>query len=108
GYPEDWEAWALPNETTQMFGLAQDDHILSEAKIAKLAALSDPSKSPYHDLKRVMKIALYEYYFLLKTENGIIVYSGGAIPSGKYAVNLARLVVYRGQPHILEFTIWKP
>lgn len=108
GYPEDWETWAFPNETTQLFGLAQDDHVLSEAKVARFAALGDPLGSEYQDLKRVMQIALYEYYFVLKTEQGIIVYSAGNIPTGKYTVNLVRLVIFQGQPHILEFAVWKP
>jgi len=108
GYPEDWERWNLPNETTQFFGLTEYDHVLSAAKVEKFVELSNPLNPQYAGLKEIMKIALYDYYFVLKTENDVIVYSSGRIPTGKYAVNLARLVLFQGQPHILEFAVWKP
>ena len=107
GYPEDWETWATPAQTTQLFGLAHDDHIISPAKIERFVELSDPAQPSYIALKETMKISLYNYYFVLKAENNVPVYSAGNHPSGKFTVNLARYVVYNGQPHILEFAIWK-
>ncbi len=110
GFPEQWQTASSPELTTQFFGLAEEDHVLSEEKINAFVALSDPlpSGSAYPEMKNVMKIALYEYYFLLKTENGNPAYSAGSFPTGKYTVNLARLVIFKGQPHIMEFAIWKP
>ncbi len=107
GYPENWENSQNPELSTTMFGLAEYDHVISDAKIDKFAQLSDPSKAYYTNLKSIMKISLYEYRILLKAPDNKVVYDSGRIPAGKFTVNLARFVFYKGQPHILEFAVWK-
>jgi len=107
GYPEDWEILPNPETSTIMFGLADYDHVISDAKIDKFAQLSDPSQNSYTNLKNTMKISLYEYRILLKAPDNKVVYDSGRIPAGKFTVNLARFVFYKDQPHILEFAIWK-
>ena len=106
GYPEDWETLSSLNQT-QLIGLAEYDHVISDAKVAKFASLSDASQPTYASMKNIMRLNLYDYYFVLKDQQGVILYSGGRYPSGKFTVNLARVVLYNNQPYILEFAIWK-
>ena len=109
GYPEDWETLQNPELSTTMFGLADYDHVISGTKIDRFAQLSNPNPAlgSYTALKNTMKISLYEYRILLKAPDNKVVFDSGKIPAGKFTVNLARFVFYNGQPHILEFAVWK-
>ncbi len=111
GSPERWEL--VPDAQLSgvlQVGLAEQDHVIDEAKITRFAQLADPAFSggtTYDTLRDVLKIGLYQFYFVLKDAKKQNVFVSGQLPQGKFAVNLARIVMYRGKPHILEFTVWK-
>ena len=58
-------------------------------------------------IKNALNINLYNYYFVIRNQTGVPLLNTGLFPSGKYAVNLARIVSYNNQPVIMEFAIWK-
>ena len=105
GYPPDWEFQSNPELTTSMIGLASADHVLAASKVSKFAELST---TQYDAMRTILRLSLYDYYFVLRDTDQTVVYSAGKIPQGKFAVNLARLVVYQGKPHVMEFAVWKP
>ena len=103
GVPPDWEAQG-DFSNLQVIGLSHNERFLSEAKVQKFANTVELDDTT---LKDTLKINLYEYYFVLRHLNGTIIHSRGSFPSGNFAVNLARLVIYQDQPTILEFATWK-
>ena len=106
GDPVNWERSASPINTINTLGLASDDHIISEKKLLTFSTLSS-TQEDYDILKDKMNINLYDYYLKLKLIDGTPIILTGNAPRGKFAVNLARLVIYESEPHILEVTIWK-
>jgi hypothetical protein len=66
------------------------------------------STTQYDAVRTVLRLSLYDYYFVLRDTNNTVIYSAGKIPQGKFAVNLARLAVYQNKPVIMEFAVWKP
>ena len=103
GIPPDWH---ITYEITapQVIGLADNERILSPEKVGAFKDLSDSDPSA---IKNALNINLYNYYFVIRNQTGIPLLSTGLFPSGKYAVNLARIVSYNNQPVIMEFAIWK-
>ncbi|MDP1694982.1 MAG: hypothetical protein Q8L34_05580 [Candidatus Woesearchaeota archaeon] len=103
GIPPDWHInynTALP----QVIGLADNERVLSPEKVDAFKALSDSDPAA---IKNALNINLYNYYFVIRNQTGVPLLNTGLFPSGKYAVNLARIVSYNNQPVIMEFAIWK-
>jgi hypothetical protein len=105
GYPVNWESYSNPELTTSTIGLASSDRVLADAKVGTFASLST---TQYDAVRTVLRLSLYDYYFVLRDTNNTVIYSAGKIPQGKFAVNLARLAVYQNKPVIMEFAVWKP
>ena len=104
GYPSDWE-FNIPSnpDYIKILGLAEDDRRLSSDKIDKFRTNMTDQK-----IKELLKIGLYNYYFTIKEKNGSILLAKGNNPIGSFnTVNLARLVIYKSQPRIMEFALWK-
>ena len=103
GIPADWHL--SYNETApKIIGLADNERILSSERIDAFKDLSDRNSTIVKD---ALKINLYNYYFVVRNQSGVPLLNSGLFPSGKYAVNLARLALYNNQPVIVEFAIWK-
>lgn len=88
----------------QIIGLADNERILSPEKID---AFKDISDAHPQIVKDALKINLYNYYFVIRNQTGMPLLNTGLFPAGRYAVNLARIVLYNNQPVIMEFAIWK-
>lgn len=88
----------------QLIGLADNERVLS---VERVAAFKDISDANPQIIKNALKINLYNYYFVIRNQTGSPITNTGFFPSGKYAVNLARIVLYNDQPAIMEFAIWK-
>ena len=101
GYPETWEQKNVDANPPLLIGLVHYNHIISEEKLAKFVNMNETAA------KNIMKINLYNYYFVLKTTAGENVFISGSVPEGKFTVNLARPVLYQNKLHILEFAVWK-
>lgn len=115
GVPADWHIaynTTYPNERNfntdihpqQVIGLADNERILSPERVDAFKDISDANPQI---IKNALKINLYNYYFVIRNQTGYPLVNSGNFPSGKYTVNLARIVSYRDQPVILEFAIWK-
>ena len=101
GFPDNWEQ---DTANVVAIGLASGDRILSKEKVS---AFDKMSSDDMDNVKEIMHIALYDYYFVLKDpETNQVVVSAGSAPRGKFTVNLGRLVMYNNKPHILEFAVW--
>ncbi len=87
-----------------IIGLADNERVLSPERID---AFKDISDAHPQIIKDALKINQYNYYFVIRNQTGTPLLNTGFFPSGKYAVNLARIVLYNGQPVIMEFAIWK-
>lgn len=102
GVPFDWDDNPTPSVATiRQLGLADRRGILSDKKVEKYLSLSNA------DVKDILNIGLYNYYFLIRDVNGTPYVSRGAVPQGKLAVNSGRIVVYKGGPRVMEFALWK-
>ena len=88
----------------QLIGLADNERVLS---VERVAAFKDISDAKPQIIKDALKINLYNYYFVIRNQTGNPITNTGFFPSGKYAVNLARIVLYNDQPAIMEFALWK-
>jgi len=98
GFPEHWE----DNPTSaKMIGLVSSDHVLDEEKVGAFTGLQE------NVTKDIMKIALYNYYFVIHDAKNNNIFVAGTVPQGTFAVNLIRPVLYQGTPHTLEFAVWK-
>ncbi len=90
--------------TPRIIGLADNERILSPERID---AFKDISDAHPQIIKDALKINQYNYYFVIRNQTGTPLLNTGFFPSGKYAVNLARIAQYNGQPVIMEFAVWK-
>ncbi len=115
GIPADWHIaynTTYPNprvnncciKPQEVIGLAESERVISPEKID---AFKDISDSHPEIIKDTLNINLYNYYFVIRNQTGNALLNTGLFPSGKYAVNLARIALYNGQPVIMEFAIWK-
>ncbi|HLC72180.1 MAG TPA: hypothetical protein VJH37_01195 [Candidatus Nanoarchaeia archaeon] len=103
GIPVNWHI--TYNETApEVLGLADNERVLSSERIDAFKDLSDRNPAL---IKDALKINLYNYYFVIRDQTGVPLLNSGLFPSGKYAVNLARIALYNNQPVIVEFAIWK-
>lgn len=98
GNPEDWEKNA---SGVNQIGLANDDHILSQEKVSAFLGMSN------EDIKNALNVNLYDFYFVIREAEGTVLISKGNIPSGKYTVNLARIVQYADKTRVMEIALWK-
>ncbi len=102
GVPFDWETQLSPTAATvQQLGLASYHGILSDAKVEKFRAMSSA------DVDNLLNIGLYSHYFLIRDFDGTEYVSRGQRPTGRVAVNTARIIVYKGAPRVVEFALWK-
>ena len=103
GVPADWH---ITYNTTpvQVIGLSDNERILSPERVDAFKDLSDRNSQA---IKDALKINLYNYYFVIRNQTGMPLLNTGLFPAGRYAVNLARIVLYKDQPVIMEFAIWK-
>lgn len=113
GVPANWQNnynKTTPRQTPadinppQIIGLADNERILSPEKIDAFKDISDANPQIVKD---ALKVNLYNYYFVIRNQTGVPLLNTGLFPAGKYAVNLARIVLYKDQPVIMEFAIWK-
>lgn len=116
GIPPDWHITyntTYPNprdingcciKPQQLIGLADNERILSQERVDAFKDISDANPQV---IKDALNINLYNYYFVIRNQTGVPLLNTGLFPSGKYAVNLARIVSYNNQPVIMEFAIWK-
>lgn len=115
GVPPDWETrlQTPTNNNLRVIGLSENERFLSEQKVIAFANSDGNNKLDEKVLKDTLRINLYQYYFVLRHLNGTITgcpgtcNSRGAYPSGNFVVNLARLVMFKDEPAILEFAVWK-
>ena len=96
GVPENWEYF---NKTPDAIGLADKYNSISDKKLSGLKNLN------YTDIKDLMNLGSYNFYFLLKQSNNSI-FEIGDYPSGQ-SVNLRRYVTYKNEPAIVEVSLWK-
>jgi len=102
GVPFDWELQENPTYLTiDQIGLAERRGILSDIKVEKFRTL------PNDDVSKMLNIGLYKHYFSIRDLNGTVYVSRNSEPSGRLAVNSARVVVYKGGPRVMEFALWK-
>src|SRR3989344_3907752 len=115
GIPPDWHIsynTTYPNprgsnadiKPLQLIGLADNERVLSPQRVDAFKDISDANPQIVKD---ALNINLFNYYFVIRNQTGIPLLNTGLFPSGKYAVNLARIVSYNNQPVIMEFAIWK-
>ena len=115
GVPADWHITyntTYPNPRTSpndinppaVLGLSDNERILSNERVDAFKDISDANPQI---IKDALRINLYNYYFVIRNQTGVPILNTGLFPSGKYAVNLARVVLYNDQPVIMEFAIWK-
>ena len=113
--PADWHITyntTYPNPRTSpndinppaVLGLSDNERILSNERVDAFKDISDANPQI---IKDALRINLYNYYFVIRNQTGVPILNTGLFPSGKYAVNLARVVLYNDQPVIMEFAIWK-
>lgn len=104
GYPLDWEFKIFSDpDYIKIIGLAYDDRKLSTEKINAFRTNITDQK-----VKDLFNIGLYNYYFTIKEKNGSILLAKGNNPVGSFnTVNLARIIVYKNEPRIMEFALWK-
>ncbi|MEK6861218.1 MAG: hypothetical protein AABY07_04555 [Nanoarchaeota archaeon] len=104
GVPNDWEYVIQQNpDYVDVLGLAFDDRILSSKKVEMFRTNMTNQK-----VKDILKIGLYNYYFVIKEQNGTPILAKGNNPIGSFnTVNLARLVRYKDRTRIMEFALWK-
>ncbi len=99
GSPQNWEQ--ASSSVPQSIGLASSERKISTKKIVAFLALDK------EDIEEVMNIKSYNFYFTIKNQFGNeTLVSHGSIPTGKKAVNIARLVIYENNPSIMEFELW--
>ncbi len=87
-----------------VLGLSDNERVLSPERVDSFKDISDSNPQIVKD---ALRINLYNYYFVIRNQTGAPLLNSGNFPSGKYAVNLARIVLYKDQPVIMEFAIWK-
>ena len=105
GYPLDWEYRinTTSQDYVEILGLSHNDRVLSNQKVEMFRTVI-----PNQKVKDLLKIGLYNFYFTIKERNGTIVLAKGNNPVGSFnTVNLARLIIYNGQPRFMEFALWK-
>ena len=94
GYPSAWDA-----NTVQVLGLASGKRVLSPAKLASFAALSDAQIAGLLNLR--------EHGFLFEMYTGsALVYSKGAARSSGLAVSMERIVEFDGNLSRAELTVY--
>jgi hypothetical protein len=109
GHPNIWETYMEENisyllNKTILFGLAEQDHVISAEKLTVFINLTNTN---YTQVKKKFTMLPYELYVVMKDINGTPLVFAGKIPQGKYAVNIARLVYYQRKTNTLEVTIWR-
>lgn len=103
GYPTDWEYKISSDpEYVKVIGLADEDRVLSADKVEKFRTNITDDK-----VKDLLNIGLYNFYFIIKEQNGSALLAKGIAPIGFNTVNLARIVTYKNQPRIVEFALWR-
>lgn len=99
GTPATWETDV---NNAKVLGLIEKEKHLSEAKVN--AFVQDIT---YTQSKDLLKINLYDFYFTIKEADGTPIVSKGIVPTGKFNVNLARVIFYQNKPRVMEFSLWK-
>ena len=98
GIPNNWEE----NPTTVVkIGLAEKDRTIDEEKLLAFIGLTEDQ------IKNNFQIGLYNIYFIIKNVNGTAIVDKGSTPTGSITINLARIVMYKGEPKVMEFALWK-
>jgi hypothetical protein len=112
GIPDDWEK---NTGDPEVIGLIATEKILSAEKVNAFVG-SGPPQLTYEEIKNLFNINEYDFYFTINKRNPDgtkqLIANQGLVPTGRYNVNLARLIIYQGgpypgEPHFMEFSLWK-
>ena len=97
GIPGDW------NETNVMsIGLAEEDNVLDPEKVSTFTNLEKDGT------KTLLGIRNYDFIFRLRDSDENILLEYGDVPiNAKDVVIIRRLVLYEGQPTIMDLGLWK-
>ncbi|HLD15782.1 MAG TPA: hypothetical protein VJB94_04370 [Candidatus Nanoarchaeia archaeon] len=97
GYPKNWNS-----NNVILAGLADYDRKISESKLSNFAALNNSA------IKDMFKVNLYNFTFEMKYKiNDSNITSIGEAGNANVSVNSRRLVIYRNEPAIVNFIVWK-
>ena len=116
GKPDDWQLKSIGDVT--FLGLAKRDRVLDEAKVERFRGwIQTYGSSDYNRVKSLLLIG-YDYYFKMTDSSGSILQVKGnniesGVPAGSSwdkmkAINLKRVVNFRGEAAIVEFAIYYP
>ena len=100
------QAWNSTNVTT--IGLASQENVLNETKLAEFVAMD------YNEIKRLLGIANYEFYFEVRYPNGTLAglpggsqITKGAYPSGaSIVIPVQRHALYMEKPANMVLILW--
>jgi hypothetical protein len=99
GSPLNWESDpGSPNITG--IGLAQEDRVLSEAKVASL------SRVDARLLREALGLGASRCYIALRTVEGAYAGRAGEEPAGGFSASATRIVSYLNRTAYLEVTVW--
>ena len=97
GYPKNWDT-----SNVQIAGLIYSDRKISESRLLTFTQVSNSA------IKDMFKINLYNFTFEMNYQkNNTNITSIGETGNATTSVNSRRLVLYRNEPTILNFIIWK-
>lgn len=98
GDPSNWEN---NHSTVSVIGLAQDDRILSEAKMNNLTDMS------YGNVSRLLKLGKYNMSLNISDLSGNTLASFGEYKEGETVVEIRRYVLYGETKSIMALRIWE-
>lgn len=97
GYPKNWGTTDV-----QIAGIVNFDRIISPEKLFNFTQLNNSQ------IKDMFKINQYNFTFEMKYQtNNTNITTIGETGNATISVNSRRLVIYRNEPTILNFIIWK-
>ena len=98
GNPSDWEKNV---SKATMIGLAEEDRILSEDKVANFTRMNQSNVSS------LLKLGRYNFSMNLTDLQGNTLASFGKYTYGEKVVGIRRYVLYNGKKSIMAFRIWE-
>ncbi len=98
GMPTDWE-----DDTTKIYslGLAKENYVLDEKKVDIFVNMN------YNQLKSLMGIGGYEFYFRLVYTNGTDIKTKGSSPTANsQTINSKRVVMFKNEIVYMDLMVW--
>jgi len=97
GTPNNWEQ---NTSTLKAVGAAQDDRVLSDAKLTSITGLN------YTAVRKYLGVGEFDVYVRVENATGSLKYELGSPPNGEITVNVRRYCTLNGVGAVVDVRVW--